>query len=171
MALIEKAAKDRKLEKYKCTSYRETNWPEFELWKLLHNFILQNCSSICLYLTINAAPRFSRLYLYELSHDNFCQHQGSNKICPHFWHHQLCRLFLQYHGIWALSYLKFRIVNFLSWLFKSVMRESLGNVNQITENFLISHIRWNKAKKRTFSIMAWLQNVSGNRCVIKILRQ
>ena len=84
MALNEKAAKDRKLEKDKCTSYRETNWPEFELWKLLHNFISQNCSSIWLYLTINAAPPSSRLYLYELSHDNFCQHQGSNKICPYF---------------------------------------------------------------------------------------
>ena len=34
MALNEKAAKDRKLEKDKCTSYRETNWPKFELWKL-----------------------------------------------------------------------------------------------------------------------------------------
>ena len=31
MALNEKAAKDQKLEKDKCTSYRETNWPEFEL--------------------------------------------------------------------------------------------------------------------------------------------
>ena len=29
-------------------------------------------------------------------------------------------------------YLKFRIVNFLSWLLESVMRERVGNVNKIT---------------------------------------